>query len=688
MKKIKKESLGTSATTFTSTMGGDDKKKKKKIRYEVPHALEDFNDWIQHADRRAGLVPKKVTVHPKEGRPFERTQMVRTEEIETSGSVGKDIYGKLPDTAYGRGKFMEAINHLSAEDQFELGKHVSEIPSRKGVYYSHMEPEVSVKMAKYIEKIFNKENGQHVYAVEDMMRYGASPEARKIGHDLYRKLHLDTIFDQEFLTDDMDTNIDKALSGYEACSGAGAATWMKVAAEKVFNDTDEEYEELGSYTYKYPDPKYYDLVKELHSNTQKYYGDKKVKSIKLYRGIGSQGGPIEIRDTDVLSSWTTDREIANFHAHRGDVEDKWVKTKIITATIPVEDILYSYETVPQLKNKTFKDILIKDKEFVVIKRKGDALFKSEILKDDNEDDGKNLKKSTEPPDAYSIEIYDWIEDTIQLGGLSIPGKHPRGVKILGKQLEADLYGSLRDKVWAYLETVTKDVPQYEVINNVTEIVRSWQEGVSEKLGAAFDDLYALGMTAGIIDSGVMPTFGVADKLAMEFIKLQPDRIGSRIVLFAQDIVEKFRPIIANSYTAEGIFDVGHLTRELGKVVKTERYRLERIVRTETASISNAGRIVAWHKDPFKDYYSYSWNASLDNRTKPISLLRMKGGPYTLDEITFLFEHQEQIINGRWAADQYNNRCSVSRTPIENEWRGNRFLRRADFRETMNLGIIK
>jgi len=43
--------------------------------------LLELTEYIEK-QRRAGLVPKKVLVHPKEGQPFERTQMVRPEEVE------------------------------------------------------------------------------------------------------------------------------------------------------------------------------------------------------------------------------------------------------------------------------------------------------------------------------------------------------------------------------------------------------------------------------------------------------------------------------------------------------------------------------------------------------------------------------------------------------------------------------
>jgi len=286
------------------------------------------------------------------------------------------------------------------------------------------------------------------------------------------------------------------------------------------------------------------------------------------------------------------------------------------------------------------------------------------------------------PDAYNDDFYDWIDNTLDKSGLVIPGKHPHGAKTVGKQIEGDLYQSLKRKINGYLASISENAPQHEVYHEIMSIVKDWQDSMSGKLGVAFDDLYLWGMTSGIVDAGIKPAMGLADKLAMEFIKINPKRIGERINQFSQTLVDKFREVIVESYTPTGIFDVGNLVSECGKIVTTERYKLERIVRTETASISNYGRILGWERDEYKDYYNYNWNASPDNRVKPISMWRMKNNPYTFDEIKFLWENQEQFILGKWFNDVFNQRCSISRSPREEKYTGNRFEGNTEFRQTM------
>ena len=131
------------------------------------------------------------------------------------------------------------------------------------------------------------------------------------------------------------------------------------------------------------------------------------------------------------------------------------------------------------------------------------------------------------PDAYSDDFYDWVDDTINKAGLAIPGKHPHGAKLVGKQVEGDLYRSLKQKISGYLASVSHTTPQHEVYHDVMMIVTDWQKSMLNKIDVAFEDLYLWGMTSGVVDAGVKPVVDLADKMAMEFIKINPKRISNR-----------------------------------------------------------------------------------------------------------------------------------------------------------------
>jgi hypothetical protein len=305
--------------------------------------------------------------------------------------------------------FIEAIRHLSPEDQIRLGKHLCwDQTSRRGAYFSNMDRNVSIQIAKYLDERFLTDVNDPNFlalegATEDMMRNGADPEARRISYETLKRHPIEKtvkfirdVYGFKFMTGNVDKDIDNAVSGYEATAAGPQAKWMMVAADKIFNGEDAEYNELGIYTYRFPEPEYYEIVKKLYEQTQEYYKKKGITHIKMFRGLTKhRGEEFTLRDSEALTSWTTDKQMATFHAKRGNIKDKHYSAYIVTVDMPVENILYSHETVPQLKTQPFRRIVDDDNEFVVIKKKDQKLFKGQgaivRIQPDDEENAELLK---------------------------------------------------------------------------------------------------------------------------------------------------------------------------------------------------------------------------------------------------------------------------------------------------------
>lgn len=318
--------------------------------------------------------------------------------------------------------------------------------------------------------------------------------------------------------------------------------------------------------------------------------------------------------------------------------------------------------------------------------KRDKKYKSQIKKEYN-----NMKDGliNPVPDPYSIDIYSWIDTQIDKAskkGLKIPGKYPKKSKKLGIQVEGKLYRELISQVNQYLDNIHPGMTQTEILVGTEDIISRWVDEQSVKLDDIFRELHSKGFLAGAMASGVKPAMKVADKLALEWLSRNPERLGGSIKEFSLDLVEKFRGIIAESFGPEGSFSVDELTNRLSEETKTQRYKLERIVRTEVATVSGMGRLLGWSKDPDKYYYEYVWINPMDHRSKPVSRWRVENNPYTFDEAAFLWANQGQNISGKIFWDMYNQRCSISRRPINNEFKGNRFQGNTDFIYTTNLGF--
>ena len=126
-------------------------------------------------------------------------------------------------------------------------------------------------------------------------------------------------------------------------------------------------------------------------------------------------------------------------------------------------------------------------------------------------------------------------------------------------------------------------------------------------------------------------------------------------------------------------------RDIDSYMNKARNKTKLMLRTETAKMANFGMTKAWEKDEDKDKYRYYWNTIKDNRTKKISLMRKQGNPYTLVEILYLWEHQKQLVDGKWQNDSFNQRCGISRGKfkLDYNWKKNRFLgKEYEFKETM------
>ena len=279
-------------------------------------------------------------------------------------------------------------------------------------------------------------------------------------------------------------------------------------------------------------------------------------------------------------------------------------------------------------------------------------------------------------------IYDWIDNTLEKSGVSIGGKQPWGAKQIGKMIEQRLYRGLYKTVDDFLAKLVGNERKVDVINSVNDLVKNWVLVNTVAIEGAFEALFKKGFMAGAVSEGM----AVEDKNAMEILKAGRYRIGSRIKLFADDVIKEFAAIIEKSYTVEGIFDLNTLVKEMHQVIPAQRYELERIARTETSQVSNIGRIWAWSQDDNRYFYKYNWQSTPDNRRREIKKMRSEGNPFSYDEIKFLWLNNEQRLpNGKWQNGSINCRCSVSRSPNDEELKGDRFQdKKLDFRKTVEI----
>ena len=299
-----------------------------------------------------------------------------------------------------------------------------------------------------------------------------------------------------------------------------------------------------------------------------------------------------------------------------------------------------------------------------------------------------LEKIPPSVNLEQLDIYSWVDEVLNKAKFKIEGKLPYGTKNIGYRIVYDTYNSLRDTIDSYLKTMTSSLNENVIVEGLIQTLEKWQTDINKKIQVPIEELFKRGYAAGIIDSNVSKDMSLIDRLALEFITKHPEGILSTLKTFGEDLRIKFKEIISAHFADEKkALSIFTLAEDLNKQVASEKWKLMRIARTETNKIVNCGRLLGWSKDPYRFEYEYSWQDSSDDRTKEISKWRRINSPYTFVEIAFLWENQKQMLDDHWENDIYNNRCTSSRKPIHQEFRGNRFLGQEDkFEKVLDLGF--
>ena len=205
---------------------------------------------------------------------------------------------------------------------------------------------------------------------------------------------------------------------------------------------------------------------------------------------------------------------------------------------------------------------------------------------------------------------------------------------------------------------------------ITDTFVDWGTQVVEQTGPLVANLYGTGIKAGASEVGFSTDFGatLADPVTLDYLATQPEGLVPTLQGFVEDERAAAEQIIRAAFEEETPFDLDVVVNTLQARVPKERYKLNRIVRTETSKLVGMGRLAAWEADPQRDMYDYHWIATLDGRHKDISEKFMKDGPYAFEEVKKLWENPVATVKNRKTGkmeeqnDAYNQRCTLARTP--------------------------
>jgi len=243
---------------------------------------------------------------------------------------------------------------------------------------------------------------------------------------------------------------------------------------------------------------------------------------------------------------------------------------------------------------------------------------------------------------------------------------PLGAKDLAGNLERDLYLSLRKTVNSWFMDLDETTNVNDALISLKKDLVKWNQDISKDTLIGLHKLIDLGVKAGVRKTKIPVSQKFYNKVNVT--SFSEKGLMPAIQRFNNDAFDDISKSIKKHKMASY-----RMKREIDSELKKMRPRTKLILKTETARFGNLGMLEALNEDPEKYFYAYYWKNPLDSRTKEISKMRAEGNPYSFSEITWLWKNQEQLINNKWQADQYNQRCYISRgKKLDKEWKKDRF----------------
>jgi SPP1 gp7 family putative phage head morphogenesis protein len=216
---------------------------------------------------------------------------------------------------------------------------------------------------------------------------------------------------------------------------------------------------------------------------------------------------------------------------------------------------------------------------------------------------------------------------------------------------ADLHKAGLDKLARKLKSIPKS-SMARALAAVEQTGTEWIEELVDSAMPSIKTVYTDGLKAGFTESGLAFDPLAADPHVLELLARSPDGIVPALRDFTETETRFAEKIIRGSFEEGTYFDLGKVIDQLRDRMPAAQYKLERIVRTETRKLAGMGKLAAWEKDPERDWFSYHYVATYDERTRQQHMHFMTGGPYEFDQVKVIWEEERE---------PYNCRCSLART---------------------------
>jgi SPP1 gp7 family putative phage head morphogenesis protein len=178
---------------------------------------------------------------------------------------------------------------------------------------------------------------------------------------------------------------------------------------------------------------------------------------------------------------------------------------------------------------------------------------------------------------------------------------------------------------------------------------AYREFTEEAVKAARESASSAYLTA-LEDIG--GNFNQQDMGAIEFLLTEYNGVIPALSSFTEENRKAFEKILRDGFM-EGL-DQRAMVKKMQALVPDERYKLDRIARTEITRVANTGRANGYKRAGVAEKREFHWITAYDDRVDELCLEKAKGGPYTLAEI-------EAFTQGTFLLHP-GDRCVIARKP--------------------------
>jgi hypothetical protein len=214
------------------------------------------------------------------------------------------------------------------------------------------------------------------------------------------------------------------------------------------------------------------------------------------------------------------------------------------------------------------------------------------------------------------------------------------------------------------EARTGGASRKELEASVAQYNKRFIVAAQEKARLFAQTTYAAGLERELKSLGVdrKERFTQRDLAAIKLLEERPEGLINTLKTFGEQQTDLINGAIQRAYSEPGEFSMDRMVQEMERLTGGEKYKLERIARSETTRISNYARKSTWEEYADPEAREYEWvvaqfGTAVSKGTSPCPICSdiAAGNPYVLSEL-------EAITNG--FLPHPNCKCTVVRRPLK------------------------